>query len=400
MKLLYKTAHFTDQSIKKMSGVLEEYVAFLQDVARKNSYNQPESFINVPFDEKQINQVFTVNNLTVNQHLKYVLVLGIGGSSLGAKAIYDAIQGHYLLLQPEHFPKVFFMDTIDPDFRKHLEVLLKREAQTPEEVLITVVSESGTTLETRNNLEFLMQTFPHYKERVVILTNVDSPLWKEDCENPDKCLVVPRKVGGRYSVFTPVGMFPLSVVGVNILGLVEGAMEARKDGILPGVEENKALLSAVVSYMVYERGLTTQVSFVFNPKLESVGKWWCQLLAESLGKDGKGVTPLISVGTNDLHSMLQLYIDGPRDKFFNFISCESEMSREVRAVLSGVKKSFDEHKIPYTETILDRIDEHSLGYFMQTKMMEVIMLGKLMGINPFGQSAVEDYKKYARELLA
>ncbi|KKS18808.1 MAG: Glucose-6-phosphate isomerase [candidate division WWE3 bacterium GW2011_GWC1_41_7] len=177
-------------------------------------------------------------------------------------------------------------------------------------------------------------------------------------------------------------------------------MEARKDGILPGVEENKALLSAVVSYMAYERGLTTQVSFVFNPKLESVGKWWCQLLAESLGKDGKGVTPLISVGTNDLHSMLQLYIDGPRDKFFNFISCESEMSREVRAVLSGVKKSFDEHKIPYTETILDRIDEHSLGYFMQTKMMEVIMLGKLMGINPFGQSAVEDYKKYARELLA
>ena len=399
MQLLYKTARFPEQGIKKTSELLLPLVKHYQEIARNNSYSTPESFINLPFDEKQANEVFAVNNLMVNQHLKYVIVVGIGGSGLGTKAVYEALQGYYLPLELEHYPRMLFMDTIDPEFREHLETLLKKEISDPEEILIVVVSESGTTIETRNNLDFLLHAFPDFRDRMVTITDFDSPLWKEYCKNPERCLTVPQKISGRYSVFSSVGLFPLSTVGINILGLMEGAMGARKNGLSEDIWENKAMLVAALSYLAYSKGLTTHVNFVFHPKLESLGKWWVQLTAESLGKEGKGITPLVSVGTNDLHSLVQLYLDGPNDKFYNFIRSESDLSGETKAILEGVKKSFEEHKKPFIETVLENTSEKSLGYYIQVTLMTTVFIAKLMGVTPFGQPAVEDYKRYARDIL-
>ena len=138
--------------------------------------------------------------------------------------------------------------------------------------------------------------------------------------------------------------------------------------------------------------------FLFNPELESLGKWWRQLVAESLGKDGKGILPIVSIGTNDLHSTLQLYLDGPKNIYTTFVSAKP-LPKIVDAILEGVKISYTNHGLPFRHIELGKLDAYDLGVFMQTQMNEVIALAKLMGVDAFNQPAVEEYKKEARLLL-
>jgi glucose-6-phosphate isomerase len=176
-------------------------------------------------------------------------------------------------------------------------------------------------------------------------------------------------------------------------------------------------------YSLAEKGLNIHNTFIFSGKLETLGRWQRQLMAESLGKDGKGITPIYSIGTTDLHSMTQLYLDGPKNVSTNFITVENfpnDMVSDEKNILEGtpinkisnktfgellyivsnaVKTAYDKQNLPYTETILPTLDAYTLGELMQSIMLLIVFLGKLMGVNPFDQEAVELYKKEIANLL-
>ena len=378
MEYLYKrTAQMGDKEILETAKPLESYVDYLQKTAQKNDYSFEECSINLPFDENQLVEIHKIIKEAVPSGVKILVVIGIGGSSLGTKAIYEAFEN-------KASAKLLFLDTIAaelPDlggFKK-------------EEVLINVVSKSGTTFETNINLRNLLKKYPQFEKRVVHTTSRDKD---------GLVLKIPEKVGGRFSVLSPVGLFPLAVAGLDIISLLEGAQKARKHSLQTDLLKNPAAISAVLTFFQYEQGRKAKVNFIFHPELEALGKWYRQVLAESLGKEGKGITPIVSIGTNDLHSMLQLYLDGPDDKFTEFLSSEKDLSEETQGIVKGVQKSYADGKRPFAAVLLDGLTERSLGGYLQYKMMEVMFLGKLLGVNAFDQPAIEGYKKEARKNLA
>jgi len=211
---------------------------------------------------------------------------------------------------------------------------------------------------------------------------------------------------------------------------LEGATYIREACIDTNIEKNPAAISAAIQYLHYESGKNISDLFLFANDLESLGKWCRQLMAESLGKEFNkkgekaniGITPIVSIGSTDLHSMAQLYLGGPYDKFTTFLSVENsnspikvpslkEYSKLVygiqgtslesimSAIMEGTKAAFRKGKRPFVEIKLPCKSEYSIGQFLQFKMIETIYLGYLLNVNPFNQPNVESYKEETRKIL-
>jgi glucose-6-phosphate isomerase len=237
-------------------------------------------------------------------------------------------------------------------------------------------------------------------------------------------------VGGRYSVFSAVGLFPLMLAGIDTEKLLKGARVMHDRCIKKDVSENPALASAALVYLHSQKGVSISNTFFFNPYLESVGKWYRQLMGESIGKkysiEGKevnaGITPIVSVGSTDLHSMVQLYLGGPKNKFTTFVYAPGnskeivvpkdlvfpslaeglpgkELSEIMSAIFNGVKEAYKKNNLPFVEVVLEDTSEYTLGQFLQFKMFEIMYLARLFEVNAFDQPNVEDYKKETRRIL-
>lgn len=347
------------------------------------SYTQTfdESFARLPRDEKTLRETEAAAKKVVAPSLRHILLIGIGGSNLGAKAIYDALYGAFDALETARFPKMLFADTVDPEYGNRLQKFLN--GARPEELLAIAVSKSGATMESVENLKLAPAG-----ASIVFITNRGSVWWKEAETRGALCLEIPKDVEGRFSVFSAAGLFPLRSAGIDITALREGAARVAPVDALP---------SAATLYLHYRNGKNIHDTFFFHPELESLGKWYRQLLAETCGKDGKGITPTTSVGTTDLHSVGQLYLGGPHDKVTTFVTTKT--SHEVSAIYEGVKKTYLNHGIPFMEAVLPDLSPRSLGAFMQFKMYEVVFLAKLLGVNPLDQPDVEVYKNAARTIL-
>ena len=353
---------------------ISDYTNYLQTVAKSGTYEVPESFINLPFDERLLKTVFAAKNSLTSTNLKYFILIGIGGSDLGTKAVYDALLGYYDTVEPTRFPKLIVLDTVDKKFREKVQKL--------DSIFVNVVSKSGTTLETADNSAYF---------KIDTVTSVkNSPLWKKYHDAAH--LEIPEAVSGRFSVFSAVGLFPLAVLGFDLVKFLEGAMAAVSQ--LQAIE-----VFAQKLFDSYQQGKHILTFFFFHPELETLGKWCTQLFAESLGKKGTGFTPITTIGTTDLHSMEQLFLDGPKNKFTLFIKSKSDGNKVVDAVYESVKETYVSKELPFEEVIFDKIDEEQLGNFMMFMMLTVAYLGKLFGVNAFDQPAVEEYKKLAKQKL-
>ncbi|MSR85252.1 hypothetical protein EXS71_02335 [Candidatus Uhrbacteria bacterium] len=371
--------------------------------------------LKLAFDQKAIRQIANLASKKTNKRLKYVVVVGIGGPNLGSKSIYDALYGSFDRFEPKRFPKIFYADTADSEALSALLSFIKKEVHDPEEILLNIISKSGTTTESIVNAEMILRALKKtWMDRVVVSTDHGSKLWMWAKRLQLDILTIPEAVGGRYSMFSCFGLFPLAAIGCDIKSLCAGAR---------AVDSRAAMHSAAVSFLELKKGKTIQDHFFFHPELETVGKWVRQLIAESLGKDGKGLTPTVSIGSNDLHAVGQLYFGGPQDKFFTFVSSEKNV-REVKlprrlmlngivdglagrsaseimqAILQGTKMAYKKAGMPFCEIVLPDLSLHSLGAFAQFKMMETIFMGELLQVNAFDQPAVELYKKETRRILA
>lgn len=364
-----------------------------------------------------------------------LLVLGIGGSALGTLAIHRALNPgtHNLLPRTaRNGPRLFVCDNVDPQgFGEVLDLLV------PSETVVNVVSKSGGTAETlaqflavRRWLIAALGT-DGARRRIVVTTDPqDGFLRRLARQEGLRALDVPRGVGGRFSVLTPVGLFPLATVGVDVEGLLAGA--AHMDGYASQADpwDNPAYLFALVHALLYRRGRNVHVMMPYSDALREVADWFRQLWAESLGKrfalDGRevftGPTPVKSLGTTDQHSQVQLYMEGPQDKVVTFVQVaqpgrdlalpaefpgEAEveylqgktMGQLLAAEKRGTEAALTRAGRPNLTLTLPRLDAHGVGQFLHLLQVATVFSGGLMGIDPLDQPGVELGKQLTFALM-
>ena len=411
---------FYDDSSRIAKPAILEQVESLHDACAMMAEH---GFVRVLHDQSAGDEI---NELASKfSDVELVVVVGMGGSTLGLQALYQVA-----LADPECVmrEKLQFIDTVDTDkFIGQCDQLGKRMERDSASVLFVIISKSGTTVETIANLmmiESMVKNLSHTEQaNFVCITGHDSPLWEYAAQHSYSRLPIPTDVGGRYSVLTAVGLFPLAVLGVDIAALHEAARSVAK-------VENGPVISAAIRYLEYRQSRQIHDLFLFSAYLESFGKWSRQLIAESLGKkhdcSGKevcsGITPIVSIGTQDLHSMAQLYFAGPRDKFTTFISVEksyrsANFSDDVwqqspferlggkpyscimKSVEYGTKKAYTAEGMPFISFVCEQASMKHVVYLMQWMMMETVLLGTLLEVNPFDQPGVETYKRELRGRL-
>lgn len=413
---------------------LNDYTARLRQIVADSGYEAAEASLNLPKDTALLQEVRELAEQKVSAQLKYHIVVGIGGSNLGTKAVYDAITGYRDVMRPEgeEYPKLLFAETTDTEWLLGIQHLAEN-THSAEEILITVISKSGGTTETLANFEIIAAAFSEQlgdmRERFVVITDEGSKLWDAAGAQNIARLGLPKQVGGRYSVLSAVGLFPLLTVNIQIDQLQKGAADML-DACLAEGGQNLAAKSATVLAAHLQKGYAINDNFFFHPELESVGKWYRQLMGESVGKEQSltgetvhtGITPTVSLGSTDLHSVGQLYLGGPKDKITTFVWASNKLAQVdvpqnrvfpdlvpmingktaediMTAILQGVQVAYQKAQLPYMQVTLDAIDEASLGAFLQFKMLEMMYLGQLLNVNSFDQPNVESYKIETKKVL-
>ncbi len=342
-----------------------------------------------------------------------LVVLGIGGSALGAKAVYKA-------LNIPSKRNLYILDNIDPDFLYNIFKKIDIE-----KTGFAVISKSGTTTETISQfLIILKQLGKNFKDHLIIITDPEKGGLREFANKfKITSFDIPRSVGGRFSVLSPVGLVPLFFIDVNIDKLIEGAKNASKKCLNEELFENPAYLSGAIQYLSFVKyKKNVSVLFAYSYFLEYFVEWFKQLWAESIGKnDNVGFTPLKAIGVTDQHSLLQLFMDGPNDKIITFLKVRNfnnkfiipeienfsyfsylynkKLNSIFNYELESVKIALAKKgRINYTIEI-DRIDEYNLGELIFFFMIKTIFTGFLFDINPFDQPGVEEGKNFTYGLI-
>lgn len=390
------------------------YLEKLQSIYTHKNYSAQEASVCLPSDESMLKAIEKVGE-GLGSDLKAVIVIGIGGSNLGAQAVYEAVEGSTRPL--------FFLDTCDTwSMHQVLQSLRGLEISAWNELAVLCVSKSGTTTETIANFSSLLAQLtdwlgPVVPSSIVVIADQDTGAESLAKQEGYAFLSIPHRVGGRFSVLSAVGLLPLLLCGIPVSRLLEGAQaQLVNDCSL----ESCAALYASFLYSELSQGKNIHDFFIFEPRLESLGKWVRQLYAESLGKDGKGMLPTVSIGSTDLHSVVQYYFGGNIALVTTFISADTEQdfkTSEVgvslvsgikgkslnsikQAILQAVKTTYARNRIAYASVHFPTLTAETVGAFLQFQMTTVMILGMLMEVNAFDQPNVEDYKKDLRAILA
>lgn len=319
--------------------------------------------------------------------VKFIFLIGIGGSNLATKAVWNA-----LTLHKATDKKFFFLEA--PDSREYEEVqnILNNEIEDAKDFVIITTSKSGKTEET---LETFKKVFEYFKnkfgeeagERTIVISSPSTPLWdRAEVEGIER-VEWENNVGGRFSAFTIAHTLPLQIAGLNIPKYLEGRDEA---------EENKkeAEMLAQRLFEAHKNGVEIFDLFLFNAELEDIGKWARQLIAESLAM----LTPTVSIGPTDLHSQLELTLGGPKNRFTLFIKSKKEIDGSINEQsYNSVIEAYEKAGLPYQKFEMGEINEKEIGKFFEFMMIMIVEFAKLADIDPYGQPAVEEYKKHATE---
>jgi glucose-6-phosphate isomerase len=385
-------------------------------------------WLNLPtsIDEAHLADVENTAKI-LRDNCEIVVVIGIGGSYLGAKAVIDALSNSFDWLQTERTsPAVVYAgQNIGEDYLYELQELLKNK-----KFGIISISKSGTTTEPALAFRLLKTQLEEQqgkeaaKNLIVCVTDkARGALRTLATQEGYKTYVIEDNIGGRYSVLSPVGLLPIAVAGFDIRKLVEGAVTMEKlcgEGV--SFEENPAAQYAAVRNELYKTGKTTEILVNFHPKLHYIGEWWKQLYGESEGKENKGIFPAAVDFTTDLHSMGQWIQEGERNIFETVISVNEPNHTKIfphdEANLDGLNflsgKRVDEVNkmaelgtmiahvdggVPNLKIELPKLNEYYLGELLYFFEKACGISGYVLGVNPFDQPGVEAYKKNMFALL-
>ncbi len=394
-------------------------------------------------DTSELGRILRISN-RLREDVDRVVLLGVGGSYLGARALFDALCHTYHNEMPAKLrmgrPRMYFEgNNLDNDSLQDLFELLENaciEPDLPEERWgVVVISKSGGTLETASAFRAIRaEAMRFYGPKSEMLHRVIVPITGPKGKLRDYCradgyaeediLTIPDDVGGRFSVFTPAGLFPAAVMGLDVRAMLLGAATITRRFLEEPFDRNPVLQYAAINHlMTEEKGKGTRVLSVWSRRLEAVGWWYDQLLSESLGKQGRGATPLTTVSTRDLHSRGQQHQEGTRDKMINNLVVktlrhppvmigmsdrnEDELNQFSRkgypdlqdAAFRGTVEAYEQVARPSADIVLPALTEYTIGQLMQMLMLATVVEARMMGVNPYGQSGVEVYKQNMQRLL-
>ena len=391
---------------------------FVKEVFKnKNSYGY--DFLNLPDDKKMLSDIKKFAAEQKKNEWENIVVLGIGGSALGLIAIQDALLGP--LHNVFNKPRLFVVDNIDPDYTETLLSNIDLD-----KTLFIVISKSGTTTEpmllygvvkdrlTKNDYakHFVFITDPKKGELLKIAKKEGIPVFP-----------VPEKVGGRFSVLSCVGLLPAALAGVDISNIMKGALEMRGLINKTEAEKNPALLLAILQYVMDRKKCRPMtVLMPYSNYLYRFSDWYRQLLAESIGKNKKtGPTPVSALGTTDQHSQLQLYNEGPENKFIIFMRVlkhkadpmnGSKMPKDMAflnskkmgfvldASYKGTAESLAHNKRPNITIEIPEINPKNLGGLFMLFEFQMALLGLLYKVDAFNQPGVEHSKILTKQILS
>ena len=352
------------------------------------------------------NYAFDFSTAIVKKFSKYknIIVIGMGGSILGTKSIYT-------FLKKKIKKNVFFFDNLDGNLN-----LKYKEIKSLSNACFIVVSKSGNTLETITNLGTVFSKNLIKNKLIVITEFTDNALMTIANKYNAEIIEHKKYIGGRYSVLSETGMLPAAMMGLNLDKFRNLSKLIKNKNFVTSLIRNVASI-----YSLNLKGINNSVILNYDSDLNDLGYWYQQLVAESLGKKGKGINPMLSFGPKDHHSLLQLYLEGPRDKFFTFFNSSKKeniikvsnnfipnnmkflknknLEFIVNAQCKATKNIFKLKKIPFRQITFNKKNEDELGEVFTFFVLETILLARLMNVDPFDQPAVEEVKIETKRFL-
>ena len=442
LKLNYKNADAIVVGEENGLNIEQEFCNYKETIAniisdlnkRKDKPGQWLRWMNLGYSEETIWYVKEFASMVENR-FDNILVLGIGGSALGGLAVTEALLKPYWNLltteQRKGLPRIFFLDNIDPDtINGLLEILdLKK-------TLVNVITKSGSTAETmsqymivKNMLEKELQD--DYRKNIVVTTDKNVGILRQLADQEGyKTFVIPDDVGGRFSVFSAVGLLPFALVGIDIDELTNGIKDMDLALKNTDIHENIAAQNALIHYLMdTKKGKNISVMMPYSSRLKYVSDWYTQLWAESLGKefdiDGNrvnvGPTPIKALGATDQHSQIQLYNEGPNDKVITFIRVENfdttleipkifeytgigylggkTINDLINAEADSTRVALSDYSRPTITISMDRINPYNLAQLLYMLEVQTAIAGELYHINTFNQPGVEQAKNYTYALM-
>lgn len=420
----------------------EEFAAYKDRIAeiiadlnkRKDKPGQWLQWMNLGYSEETAWYVKEYAALVRNR-FDNILVLGIGGSALGGIAVTEALlKPYWNLLTPEqrdNYPRIFFLDNIDPDTMTALFDMLDWK-----KTLVNVITKSGDTAETMSQFLIVKDRLEKelgddYRKNIVATTDQRTGILRQISEQEGyKTFVVPDDVGGRFSVFSAVGLLPFALVGLDIDEITNGIKDMDLALKNTDIHENIAAQNALIHYLMDTKlNKNLSVMMPYSSRLKYVSDWYVQLWAESLGKNENlngehvhiGPTPIKALGATDQHSQIQLYNEGPNDKIITFIRVgEFDNTLEIpkifeytgigylggktinsllNAEADSTKVSLSDYARPTVTITLPKMDGYNIAQLLYMLEVQTAIAGELYNINTFIQPGVEQAKNYTYALM-
>ena len=385
-------------SLKKFSNKFEKELKKIN-----SNIKNPSHFFHLLNSDYNFN--FDIKDLKKFKKFNTIAIIGMGGSILGAKAIY-------YFLRKKIKKKIYFFD----DVNSHNIYSFKKRENT-QKVLFLVISKSGNTIETISNL-LSLKIIKKGSQNIIIISEKNDNFLNLLSKKLDIFYIEHKKfIGGRFSVLTEVGIVPAYFMGINILKIRKNLSK-----FLKGQDKNYLKDSSIkLAYLINKKSFKNLVFLNYTPEVEKFLYWCQQLIAESLGKKGKGFFPVVSSVPKDHHSLLQLYLDGPKDNLFYIFHCNKKSKNKIlvknlskkimflnnksldiikKAQKNSLIKTLIKKGIPFREFSIRELNEETLGQLFSYFIIETIFIARLSNINPFNQPAVEQVKNYTKKLLS
>lgn len=420
---------------KEFANYKDQIAHIISDLnKRKDKPGQWLQWMNLGYNEETLWYVKEFAS-QVQGKFENILVLGIGGSALGGIAVTEALlKPFWNLLTPEQrngMPRIFFLDNIDPDYISGLLKVLDLK-----KTLVNVITKSGSTAETMSQFMIVKNILEQelgsdYRENIVATTDKKTGILRQISEQEGyKTFVVPDDVGGRFSVFSAVGLLPFALVGIDIDEIVNGIKDMDLALKNTDINENIAAQNALIHYLMdTQKGKNLSVMMPYSSRLKYVSDWYVQLWAESLGKnkdkDGKdvhvGPTPIKALGATDQHSQIQLYNEGPNDKVINFIRVEEfdntleipsifeytgigylggkSINQLINAEADSTRVALSDYNRPTITISLPKVNGYYVAQLLYMLEVQTAIAGELYNINTFNQPGVEQAKNYTYALM-
>lgn len=408
-----------------------EEVAAIHKILHKKANDESEflGWIELPtnYDKKEFSRIKKAAK-KINKDSDVLVVIGIGGSYLGARAVIDSLTHSFYNSIDESKRKtpiiVYAGNNLSPVYINDLLDFISDK-----DISVNVISKSGTTTEPAIAFRIFREVLEtkygveEARKRIYVTTDKKRGALKTlSTEEGYETFVIPDNIGGRFSVLTAVGLLPIAVAGIDIDKLMEGAKKAQDRYSDPDIKYNDCYKYAVVRNLLYNSGKTIEVLANYEPKLHYFTEWWKQLYGESEGKDLKGLFPAGVDLTTDLHSMGQYIQDGRRDLIETVLKVKTN-SQEIKVqaddqdldglnylagktvgyvnskAMEGTIQAHVTGNVPNLLVEIDKLDEENIGELIYFFEKAVAMSGSLLGVNPFNQPGVEEYKKNMFKLL-